>query len=69
MRKAAAQKIQPVVIDLNGVNDKGETTFAGYTLFQAMEIACESSHPEAFEWLKAWWKADLTAMNTTPESF
>jgi hypothetical protein len=69
MPRNAAKKFEPVVIDLNGTNEKGESTYAGYTLYQAMEIACESSHPEAFEWLKAWWKADLTTMNTTPESF
>ncbi|AGC36156.1 hypothetical protein B7L88_gp132 [Rhizobium phage RHEph10] len=69
MPKNAAQKIQPVVIDLNGTNEKGEPTFAGYTVFQATQIACESSSPNALEWLKAWWNADLTAMNTTPESY
>ncbi|MBX5130759.1 hypothetical protein HJB53_30175 [Rhizobium lentis] len=65
----AAQKIQPIVIDLNGTNDKGEPTYAGYTLYQAVDLAMRSSSPEAFEWLKAWWNAELTTMDTTPESF
>lgn len=65
----AAQKAQPVIIDLNGTNDKGESTFAGYTLQEAMKVACESYNPEAMTWLRCWYNGELTTMNSTPENF
>ncbi|TDW20468.1 hypothetical protein EV128_12598 [Rhizobium azibense] len=69
MRRSAAKKIEPVIIDLNGTNEQGQPTYAGYTTEQAMRIACESSSREALTWLKAWWNAELTTYNTTPENF
>ncbi len=66
---SVVRKTPPIVVDLNGTNAKGEPTYAGYTIEEAMKIATESSSPEAMNWLRLWYRGDLMTMNSTPENF
>lgn len=48
---------------------KPEETFRGYTLYDAVERAVECGSIGAWEWLQAWWNADLDKDDGGPEDW